>query len=52
MIEESSKPNVFKKLLFDFCLFHAIILERKSYGPIGWNICYEFSQSDLNSCIV
>ena len=28
--------------------FHSIILERKNYGPIGWNIKYNFNESDFN----
>jgi len=35
-----SKDQEFKKMFFGLCLFHAIILERKKYGAIGWNIPY------------
>jgi dynein heavy chain len=43
----------YRKLLFGVCFFNAIIHERKKFGPLGWNILYDWSNSDLEvSCTI
>ena len=36
-----------KSILFGLCHFHAVMLERKQYGPMGYNMMYPFSIGDL-----
>jgi dynein heavy chain len=47
--ESCDKPREYKKLLFALSYFHAAILERRKYGPIGWNIPYEWMNSDFET---
>ncbi|KDO33800.1 hypothetical protein SPRG_01679 [Saprolegnia parasitica CBS 223.65] len=49
-IETSVKPNEFQGCLFALCVYHALILGRRRFGPQGWSRPYSFNNGDLTLC--
>ena len=42
-----SKENEFKCILFSLIYFHAVVVERRKFGPQGWNRSYPYNTGDL-----
>uniref|UniRef100_A0A665X2B6 Dynein, axonemal, heavy chain 9 n=1 Tax=Echeneis naucrates TaxID=173247 RepID=A0A665X2B6_ECHNA len=50
-VEMCARENEFKSILFALCYFHAVVAERRKFGPQGWNRSYPFNTGDLTISI-
>ncbi|XP_011310250.1 dynein heavy chain 10, axonemal [Fopius arisanus] len=47
---EGCEHPIFKDLVYVLAFFHGVVQERRKYDNIGWNISYDFNESDFNVC--
>lgn len=45
--ETDDKDTKLKAVLFGLCYFHSTLIERRKFGPKGWNMFYPFNIGDL-----
>jgi len=50
-LDDCKRVFEWRKLLFGLCFLHAVVQDRRKFGPLGWNILYEFAAGDLECCI-
>uniref|UniRef100_A0A8D9AKK0 Dynein heavy chain 10, axonemal n=1 Tax=Cacopsylla melanoneura TaxID=428564 RepID=A0A8D9AKK0_9HEMI len=50
LLDQTCHPR-YKDLIYVMAFFHAVLQERRKYGKMGWNICYDFNGSDFTASV-
>ena len=48
--EKEKEKHTYSKTIFGLAWFHSILVERKKFKTLGWNVMYDFNDSDFSAC--
>ena len=48
--QECEVQRSLRKAVYGLCWFHSILIERKKFKTLGWNVSYDFNDSDYFVC--
>jgi dynein heavy chain len=49
--DSCGRGQQWQRLVFVGALLHGLLCERRRFGPLGWNVPYEFSDGDLSCAL-